>query len=329
LKSILFESNENNVEITIGNNYYNKHINNKRYNNYIIYDKKIKIINELNLTNAISVIGNENLKNLDKYLNLLIRLSENNVNSALVFGGYSTLELLGYTLENININDYSFFPSNLNSAVMLPLKGKYFLNFNWKKDLLMIKGYPKNIFVDTILFESIPKTSFKNMFIIPYILGKIMNSKIAELSLNYSKFNFTTLDLEDYLYYSIKQWIYYLKNESYVFPGESVITLFYNKKSGFNKNYLNVFGLSFLIELYISWYYGFLSFELFEKIEKEITYNFDISYKLIEGIELDSKDKDIILYTSSGKLIKYKIPKDELLAVIKEVKDYFRGGFLW
>ncbi|KAF2955904.1 hypothetical protein [Marinitoga sp. 38H-ov] len=329
MKNILFETkNGDSIEILIGHNYYSKYINNKRYNNYIIYDKKIEIIDKLNLINSISVIGNENLKNLDKYLNFLIKFTENNINSALVFGGYTTLELLGYTLENINITDYSFFPSNLNSAIMPPLKGKYYLNFNWKKDLLTIKGYPKNVFIDTILFESISKTNFKNMFIVPYILGKIMNSKIAELSLNYSKFNFSVLDLEDYLYYSLKQWVYYLKNEGDIFPGETITLLFYNKKSGFNNNYLNVFGLSFLIELYISWYYGFLSFEEFEKIEKELTNNFDISYKLIEKIDLDLNDKDFILYTSSGKLIKYRIPKDDLLSVIKEVKDYFRGGFL-
>ncbi|WGS65258.1 dehydroquinate synthase/iron-containing alcohol dehydrogenase family protein [Marinitoga aeolica] len=331
MKEVFFEVNDiKKVRILVVENHYNKYINEKKYNNYIIYDKKIELMNKMKLNNFIPLIGNENLKSFDKYLTLLLKLSEVTINSVNVFGGYSVLDFSGYTLENIGINNYSFFPTTLSSAIMLPIKGKYYLNFNWKKDYLIQKGYPQQIIIDTKFFESIPQREFRNMFVIPYILGRILNSKIANLALNYSKMNFSNIDLQDFVFYSIKQWVYYIKNENNIFPGENVIRLFYNKKTGFNKNYVEVFAISFIIELYISWYYGFLDFETFEKIEKEILNNFNVSYKLIETIDFKTFNcsNKFVLFTSSGKLIEYKISCEELKTILKEVKEYFRGGFL-
>jgi len=331
LKRFFFEIQDfQKIEISVGHNYFKKYIDYKKYNHYIIYDKKIEAIDKLKLNNLISLIGNENLKTLDKYLTLLLKLSNYEISSIDIFGGYSVLEFSGYILENINIKDYTFFPTTLNSAIMLPIKGEYHLNFNWKKDILIQKGYPRKIVVDTLLFESLSGKELKNMFVIPYILGKIVDSKISKLALNYSKMQFSNIDLQDFVFYAIKQWIYYLKKENKLFPGESTIQLFYNKESGFNRNYIHIFAISFIIELYISWYYGFLNFETFEKIENEILSNFDISYKLIEKIDFKNFycKNDFVLFTSSGKLINYRIPCDELKTIIKEVKEYFRGGFL-
>ncbi|SHF13484.1 3-dehydroquinate synthase [Marinitoga hydrogenitolerans DSM 16785] len=331
MKKIFFEIGESqNIEISVGYNYFKKYINEKKYNNYIIFDKKVELINKMNLNNSIALLGNENLKSLDKYLTLILKLSEYEINSVHVFGGYSVLDFSGYVLENIGIENYYFFPTTLNSAIMLPIKGKYYLNFNWKKDFLTQKGYPSQIKIDTKFFESLPEKDFRNMFVVPYIIGKILNSKISDLALNYSKMNFSNIDLQDFVFYSSKQWIYYIKNENKIFPGENVMSLFYNKQAGFDKNYSQIFAISFIIELYISWYYGFLNFETFEKIEKEMLDNFDISYKLVKNIDIKNfycKNK-FLLFTSSGKLIEYKIPYDELKTVIKEVKEYFRGGFL-
>lgn len=331
MKQFIYEAKQGQtVEINIGYDYFRKVFDIKKYNNFYLYDKKISFFNKIKLNNEIPLIGNENLKSFDKYLTLVLRLSNFDINYVNIFGGYSVLELSGYTLENINISNYSFYPSTLNSAIMLPLKGKYYLNFNWKKDFLVQKGYPKKVNIDTKLFETIPQKEMKNMFIIPYLLGKILDSKISDLSLNYSKLIFSEIDLQEYIYFSVKQWIYYLKSKYRKFPGENIITLFYNKKSGFNKSFPQVFAMSFLIELYISWYYGFLDFEMFEKIEKELKENFDIPYKLIESIDFNDFycKKEFSLFTSSGKIISYKIPYDEIKNIVKEVKEYFRGGFL-
>ncbi|GAB6188442.1 hypothetical protein JCM30566_01810 [Marinitoga arctica] len=331
MKKVFFETQDSRqIEISVGYKYFKKYIDDKKYNNYVIYDKKVEILNKLNLNNSISLIGNENLKSLDKYLTLILKLSNYNINSINIFGGYSVLEFVGYILENIGVNNYTFFPTTLNSAIMLPIKGKYYLNFNWKKDFLIQKGYPQNIVIDTVLFESLSEKEFRNMFVIPYILGKVLNSKISELALNYSKMEFSNIDLQDFVFYAVKQWSYYLKNENNIFPGESIVRLFYNKENGFYKDYTQIFAISFIIELYISWYYGFLDFETFEKIEKDILSNFDISYKLIENIDFKNFycKNNFVFFTSSGKLINYRITKNELKTILKEVKEYFRGGFL-
>ncbi|KLO20894.1 MULTISPECIES: hypothetical protein [unclassified Marinitoga] len=331
MKKTFFEIDDvRNVEIIIDYNHFKKYINDKKYNNYIIFDKKIELINKLNINNAISLIGNESLKSLDKYLTLILKLSEYEINSVNIFGGYSVLEFSGYILENLGIKKYNFFPTTISSAIMLPIKGEFFLNFNWKKDYLIQKGYPNKIIIDTILFETLSNQEVKNMFVIPYIIGKILNSKISKLALNYSKMNFSDIDLQDFIFYSLKQWIYYIKNEHKFFPGETIIKLFYNKKSGFNKNYTQIFAISFIIELYISWYYGFLDFETFEKIEKEIINNFNVPYKLIEHIDFKEFycNNNFALFTSSGKIIEYMIPYDELKNILKEVREYFRGGYL-
>ncbi|KLO21288.1 hypothetical protein X275_09870 [Marinitoga sp. 1197] len=331
MKKTFFEIDDiQNVEIIIDYNHFKKYINDKKYNNYIIFDKKIELINKLNINNAISLIGNESLKSLDKYLTLILKLSEYEINSVNIFGGYSVLEFSGYILENLGIKKYNFFPTTISSAIMLPIKGEFFLNFNWKKDYLIQKGYPNKIIIDTILFETLSNQEVKNMFVIPYIIGKILNSKISKLALNYSKMNFSDIDLQDFIFYSLKQWTYYIKNEHKNFPGETIIKLFYNKKSGFNKNYTQIFAISFIIELYISWYYGFLDFETFEKIEKEIINNFNVPYKLIEHIDFKEFycNNNFALFTSSGKIIEYMIPYDELKNILKEVREYFRGGYL-
>ncbi|APT76725.1 hypothetical protein XO10_09625 [Marinitoga sp. 1135] len=318
------------IPIIIKKGKYKEYINVKK-SNIIIYDKKIKLIDELNLSNSISVIGNENLKSFDKYLSLIMKLSDKNIKNVVIVGGYSVIDLLGYTMESFERrNEYIYFPSTLQSAIMPPLRGKYYLNFNWKKDFLVQKGYPDAIIIDTTFFESLSPQELKKGFVIPYLLGRVLNSRISKIALNYSKLNFSDIDLEEFIYYSLKQWVYYIENESKVFPGENIIKLFYNKKTGINRNFLDIFGLSFLIELYMSWYFGFLEYELFEEIKKELIENFDIQYKNIEYLNFDEANfnNEFVLFTSSGRIINYKTTYDELNIVLKEIKNHFRGGFL-
>ena len=79
LKSIYYNTGiAKSIPIIIKKGKYKEYINVKK-NNIIIYDKKIKVIDELNLSNSISVIGNENLKSFDKYLSLIMKLSDKKI----------------------------------------------------------------------------------------------------------------------------------------------------------------------------------------------------------------------------------------------------------
>ncbi|MFO7881799.1 MAG: hypothetical protein R6U52_04605 [Kosmotogaceae bacterium] len=107
--------------------------------------------------NAHKIRGGEYSKTIDKVFEIYHTIKFSGQNTLSVIGGGSIIDLGGFAgFTHDYVKHVYLFPSTTLSQTFLPVKSKFSINFEYKKDLLTVTGVPDKIIID-------PELSYKKL----------------------------------------------------------------------------------------------------------------------------------------------------------------------
>ena len=159
---IIFESNSINKIINLELKNKNK--------TFIIVDKKIKhLLKNLNTnsnTFIIKIKGDEKIKSINEYWNIISVLLKNNIDRSstlIAIGGGTVGDLSGFIASTILRGiRFILIPTTLLSQVDSSIGGKNGINSNFGKNLVGTFLQPDKVIIDTKILNSLPKRQIKS-----------------------------------------------------------------------------------------------------------------------------------------------------------------------
>ncbi|OAA31929.1 hypothetical protein AT15_03635 [Kosmotoga arenicorallina S304] len=93
--------------------------------------------------------GGEHVKSIDRVFELYQLFRTKGQSRVVALGGGAIIDLAGYSaFSHSQIEEFYAVPSTSLSQTLLPLHGKFYINFEFKKDMLAIYGLPDKIYID-------------------------------------------------------------------------------------------------------------------------------------------------------------------------------------
>ena len=93
--------------------------------------------------------GGEHIKSIDRVFELYQLFRTRGHSRVVAFGGGAIIDMVGYSaFSHGQINEFYAVPSTSLSQTLLPIHGKFYINFEFRKDLLSLYGLPSKIYVN-------------------------------------------------------------------------------------------------------------------------------------------------------------------------------------
>ncbi|WP_147430588.1 3-dehydroquinate synthase [Petrotoga sp. HKA.pet.4.5] len=328
MKSISFSKGiEKDININISQGYYKEFSKRyaSKYGTLMIIDSNLK--NHLNPgtdKNIFYVKGGNETKYFDKYLELCKIVVEGSYSNLVVIGGGSLIDMVGYVFHTLDFptGTLTVMPTTLSSMIYLPVSGEFYLDMNYTRNFLKVRGYPDLVYIDPYFCKFLDKKDMKNHFFLGYILGLLFDNNFASLSLKYSK-NFIRLDLEDYLYSAVK-FVLSLYSNDLPFPGTKLMK--YIADTSVKSDFVQSESLSFAFLLYLSFKFGYIHEESFQEIFEKIRSFEDLKSSKIQNIKAKVNNVPIreILLKEDG-FVDLLLNFGELKDLLLEFKSLLRG----
>ena len=136
----------------------------------VVMDSGLNDLLQEALGNVHLLPGGEHIKSIDRVFELYQLFRMKGHSKVVAVGGGAIIDLVGYTaFSHSQIKEFYAVPTTSLSQTILPLHGKFYINFEFRKDLLALNGLPDRIYIN-------PEWSFSrylergNCELIPFLL---------------------------------------------------------------------------------------------------------------------------------------------------------------
>lgn len=318
MKSLSFSKGiEKDITINLNVGYYESFLKKytSKYGTLLIIDEKLKRnLDFEDRSNIIFEKGGSEAKYFDRYLELCKIMMSENYSNLIVVGGGSLIDLAGYVFHTLDFpkGTFTVVPTTLSSMIYLPVSGEFYLDLNYTKNFLKVSGYPDFVYVDPYFCKFLEKHDMKNHFFLGYILGLLFDKNFATLSLKYSK-NFIRLDLEEYLYSSVKFALSLYSND-FPFPGTKLMKYLIDTTN--SPDFIKNEALSFAFLVFLSYKFDYIKEKNFVNIFENIIRFNNLKSVKIKSIKSTIKNIPIreVLITEDG--------FESSILNFGEIKDY-------
>ncbi|POZ88445.1 MULTISPECIES: hypothetical protein [Petrotoga] len=328
MKSISFSKGlEKDININISHGYYEEFFKRyvSKYGTLMIIDSNLKkYLTTGSGNNIFYVKGGNETKYFDKYLELCKVMVEGSYSNLVVIGGGSLIDMAGFVFHTLDFpkGTFTVIPTTLSSMIYLPVSGEFYLDMNYTRNFLKVSGYPDLVYIDPYFCKFLDKKDMKNYFFLGYILGLLFDNNFANLSLKYSK-NFIRLDLEDYLYTTVK-YVLSIYSNDLPFPGTKLMK--YITDTSVKSDFVQNEALSFAFLAFLSFKFGYIQEERFQNIFQNIKNFEDLKSSKIQNIKAKVNNVPIreILLKEEG-FVDLLLNFGELKDLLLEFKSLLRG----
>ncbi|MFW6120020.1 MAG: hypothetical protein ACOC80_03870 [Petrotogales bacterium] len=274
--------------------------------------------------NAHKIRGGEYSKTIDKVFEIYHTVKFSGQNTLSVIGGGSLIDLGGFAgFTHDYVKHVYLFPSTTLSQTILPVRSKFSINFEYKKDLLAVTGVPEKIIVD-------PELSYK----------KLKNHGVTEflpiILISHTKdhrmFKYLRNLLQKSKTISLEEWedLVWSAITNYSETLESSLEI---QGQSFSKIIQNAFRLTFsyqtslifssVLEAWLAVIYGYLDEDDYRIFLNALNLVWDRSWPRrldMSSIteELYKTDSILISTVYKGKVFKENVTVDELLCIFRK-----------
>lgn len=121
----------------------------------LIVDSGVPKFKGKTFSHTYTLKGGEHIKSIDRVLEIYQLFKVSKKDSVTAVGGGALLDLVGYSaFTYTGLKHLSLVPSTPLSQVMLPVSGSFFVNLEFRKDVLRASGIPKEVIIE-------PKLSYE------------------------------------------------------------------------------------------------------------------------------------------------------------------------